>query len=50
MLRGEAAVFAEDYVDDVLWVLEIFGPRLVSLIIVLLIVPLAVLIGEESIE
>jgi hypothetical protein len=50
MLRGKAAVSTEDDVDDIFWVLEIFGPRLIALIIILLILPLAVLIREWSVE
>jgi hypothetical protein len=40
---GEAAVSTEDDVDNVLWVLEILSPRLVTLIVILLILSLFIL-------
>jgi hypothetical protein len=50
VLGGEAAVSAEDDVDDILRVLEILSPRLVTLIVVLLILLLSVLRKGWSIE
>jgi hypothetical protein len=40
-LGGESAISAEDGVDDVLRVLEILSPRLVTLIIFLLVLSLS---------
>jgi hypothetical protein len=32
VLRGEATISTEDDVDDILWVLEVLSPQLVTLI------------------
>jgi hypothetical protein len=45
MLGRESAVSAEDDFDDVLWILEVLSPRLVTLPIVLLVLSLSCL-GE----
>jgi hypothetical protein len=50
MLGGEAAIYTEDDVSDILRVLEILCPQLVTLVIVLLILPLSVLREEWSVE
>jgi hypothetical protein len=50
VLRGEATVSAEDDVDDILWVLKILSPSLITLFIVFLILPLSVLRKEWSVE
>jgi hypothetical protein len=49
-LQGEAAVSVEDDVDDVLQVLKVLSPRLVTLIIIPLILPLSILRRELSVE
>jgi hypothetical protein len=46
---GEAAVAAEDDVDDVCRVLETLRPRLVSLLI-LLVLPLFIIVGKRCVE
>jgi hypothetical protein len=40
VLGGESAVSAEDDIDDVLGILEVLSPRLVTLVVVLLVVSL----------
>jgi hypothetical protein len=50
VLGGEAAISTEDDVDDILRVLEILSPRLVTLIIVLLVLSLSGLGKEWSVE
>jgi hypothetical protein len=49
-LRGEATVSAEDDVDDILRVLEVLSPQLITLVIIPLIPPLSVLRKEWSVE
>jgi hypothetical protein len=50
VLGGEAAISAEDDVDDILQVLEILSPQLVTLVIVLLILSLSILGEGWSVE
>jgi hypothetical protein len=49
-LGGEYAVFAEDDVDDVLWILEVLSPQLVTLPVVLLVLSISCLREGWGIE